>query len=110
MGLAVSAALLRVAPTAVLVRRYRVAAKVERDLGLRLREWRARTDERPPAYWQLVDEYDRAGDRAAMTGAELRWRGVATCPYCATVGDGDAGEPVHWSDGCPSLLAVRMGL
>ncbi len=51
----------------------------------------------------VLRRWRESGEPAA--GRVLARRGLEPCAYCRTV----AGE-LHWSEGCPELLAGRLGL
>lgn len=93
--------LIRFAPTTVVLRRWRRQVATQRALRARIEQARNRpTDD---AYWQLVDEYDRAADAASAAYFVLVERGLEPCSYCVTVPPAP-----HHADTCPDLLTVRL--
>ena len=93
--------LIRFAPTTVVLRRWRRHVAAERALRARIKQ--ARTCPTDDAYWQLVDEYDRAADAASAAYFVLVERGLEPCFYCVTVPPAP-----HHADTCPDLLTVRL--
>lgn len=93
--------LIRFAPTAVVLRRWRRHKAEEHALRLRIEQ--ARTRQADAAYWALVDLYDDAADKACAAYFVLVERGLEPCTYCVTVPPAP-----HHSDSCPDLLTTNL--
>lgn len=95
-----NAPLLRHAPTALVVRRWRRNVALEHTIRARMDAWPGPQN---AAYWRLVDEYDVASDKACAAYFVLKERGLDPCAYCFTLPP----QP-HHADTCPRLLSRRL--